>query len=174
MVAPYSRPIIRQQWKGLQWRKLGLPASALPGRPHVQKTLTHFSDHEEQPETPSTVAVVPSDSSDTHFACDVASSRRSVGQVAVQKTARFFYFFSRCFLHCALTKWTPGRGYWWREYWCTQVRSQQKNLSISISVALGEIPTATCDPSEIATWNRLKFRRGTQRTPLTGPPRWNV
>ena len=38
--------------------------------PHVQKTLTHLGDHKHQPETPSTVAVVPSDSSDTHFACD--------------------------------------------------------------------------------------------------------
>ena len=28
---PFAKPIIRQQWKGLQWRKLGLPASALPG-----------------------------------------------------------------------------------------------------------------------------------------------
>ena len=36
-------------------------------RPHVHKTLTHFSDHEQQPETPSTDAVVPSDSSDTHL-----------------------------------------------------------------------------------------------------------
>ena len=41
-------------------------------RPHVQNTLTHFSDHEQQPETPSTVAVVPSDSSDTHFVCDAS------------------------------------------------------------------------------------------------------
>ena len=41
-------------------------------RPHVQKTLTHFSDYEQQPETPSTVAVVPSDSSGTHFACDAS------------------------------------------------------------------------------------------------------
>ena len=40
--------------------------------PHVQKTVTHFSDHEQQPETPSTVAVVPSGSSGTHFACDVS------------------------------------------------------------------------------------------------------
>ena len=22
----------------------------------------------------------------------------------------FFYFFARCFLHCAMTNWTPGRG----------------------------------------------------------------
>ncbi len=50
------------------WYK-GVPP---PGRPHVQKTLTHFSDHEQQPETPSTVAVVPSDSTDTHFACDAS------------------------------------------------------------------------------------------------------
>ena len=42
------------------------------GAPHVQKTLMHFSDHEQQSETPSTVAVVPSDSSDTHFACDAS------------------------------------------------------------------------------------------------------
>ena len=41
-------------------------------RPRVQKTLTHFVDHEQQPETPSTVAVVPSDLSDTHFACDAS------------------------------------------------------------------------------------------------------
>ena len=41
-------------------------------RPHVQKTLAHFSDHEQQPETPITVAVVPSDSSGTHFACDAS------------------------------------------------------------------------------------------------------
>ena len=27
--------------------------------------------------------------------------------------------------------------------------------------ALDETPTATCEPSEIATWERLKFRRGT-------------
>ena len=40
--------------------------------PHVQKTLVHSSDHEQQPETPSTVAVVPTDSSDTHFACDAS------------------------------------------------------------------------------------------------------
>ena len=39
---------------------------------HVQKTLTHFSYHEQQPETPSTVVIVPSDSSDTHFACDAS------------------------------------------------------------------------------------------------------
>ena len=26
---------------------------------------------------------------------------------------------------------------------------------------LDEIPTATCEPSEIAIWKRLKFRRGT-------------
>ena len=65
---------------------------------------------------------------------EVASSRRSVSQGAEQKTARekikkkrserkreetslassrcaFFYFFARCFLLCALTNWTPGRGY---------------------------------------------------------------
>ena len=89
--------------------------------PHVQKTLTHLGDHKHQPETPSTVAVVPSDSSDTHFACDAS--------IDVYKYAQ------------------PG--------------SHQKNLSISISVALGEIPTAICEPSEIATWKRLKFRRGT-------------
>ena len=92
--------------------------------PHVQKTLTHFSDHEQQPETPSTVAVVPSDSSGTHFAC-----------------------------HTSIDVLTHDT--------CTDTRSQQKNLSISISVALDEIPTATCGPSEIATWKRLKFRRGT-------------
>ena len=40
-------------------------------RPHVQN-LTHFSDHEEQPETPGTAAVVPSDASDTHFARDAS------------------------------------------------------------------------------------------------------
>ena len=34
-------------------------------RPHVQETLMHFSDYEQQPGTPTTVAVVPSDSSDT-------------------------------------------------------------------------------------------------------------
>ena len=27
----FAKPVIRQQWKGLQWCKLGLPASALPG-----------------------------------------------------------------------------------------------------------------------------------------------
>ena len=25
--------------------------------------------------------------------------------------ARFFYFFTRCFLHCVLSNWMPGRGY---------------------------------------------------------------
>ena len=64
----FAKPVIRQQRKGLQWRKLGLPASTLM----FKKTLTHSSDHEQQPETPSTVAVVPSDSSDTHFACDAS------------------------------------------------------------------------------------------------------
>ena len=54
----------------------------------------------------------------------LASSRRSVSQGAVQKKARsppFFYFFARCFLHCALTNWTPGRGYQsfssWKQLW---------------------------------------------------------
>ena len=32
-----------------------------------------------------------------------------------------------------------------------------------------EIPTATREPSEIATYDALKFRRGTWTTPLTGP-----
>ena len=41
-------------------------------RLRVQNTLTHFSHHEQQPETPSTVAVVLSDSSDTHFVCDAS------------------------------------------------------------------------------------------------------
>ena len=47
---------------------------------------------------------------------EIASSRRSVSQGAVQKTALplaaffIFYFFARCFLHCALSNWTPGRG----------------------------------------------------------------
>ena len=52
---------------------------------------------------------------------------RSVSQGAAQKTVRekkvcpqafsrflsprFFYFFAHCFLCCALTNWTPGRGY---------------------------------------------------------------
>ena len=40
--------------------------------PHVQNTLTHSSDHKQQPETLSTVAVVPSDSSGTHFGCDAS------------------------------------------------------------------------------------------------------
>ena len=29
---------------------------------------------------------------------------------------RFFYFFARCFPRCALTNWTPGRGYTWNEF----------------------------------------------------------
>ena len=28
---PFVKPVIRQQWKGLKWCKLGLPTSALPG-----------------------------------------------------------------------------------------------------------------------------------------------
>ena len=41
---------------------------------------------------------------------------------------------------------------------------QMKSLNISgdiVSMDLNEIPTATCEPSEIATWKGLKFRRGT-------------
>ena len=47
-------------------------ARATSKHPHVQKTLTHSSDHEQQPEMPTTVVVVPSDSSDTHFVCDAS------------------------------------------------------------------------------------------------------
>ena len=98
-------------------------------RPHVQKTLTHFSDHEQQPETPSTVAVVPSDSSGAHFACDASIDVYKYGH-----SKRIY-------------------------------RYRYQRLS-------GEILTATCEPSEIATWKRLKFRRGTLRPPLTGPHEW--
>ena len=96
-------------------------------RPHVQKILKHFSDHEQQPETPSTVAVVPSDSLGTHFACDANIDVYKYGH-----SKRLIY------------------------------RYRYQRLS-------DEIPTATCEPSEIATWRRLKFRRGTLRPPLTGP-----
>ena len=48
------------------------PARVTSKRPHVQNTLTHFSDHEQQPETPSTVVIVALDSSNTHFACDAS------------------------------------------------------------------------------------------------------
>ena len=87
-------------------------------RPQVQKTLTFFSDHEQQPETPSTVAIVPSHSSGTHFACDAIIDIYKYGH-----SKRIYRY-----------------QYQWRS---------------------DEIPTATCEPSEIATWNRLKFRRGT-------------
>ena len=86
-------------------------------RPHVQKTLTHFTDHEQQPETSSTVAVVHSDSLGTHFACDASIDVYKYGH--------------------------SKRIYQYRYQWLSD-----------------EIPTATCEPSEIATWKRLKFRRG--------------
>ena len=87
-------------------------------RPHVQKTLTHFSDHEQQSEMPSTVAIVPSDSSGTHFACDTSIDVYKYGH--------------------------SKRIYRYRYQWLSD-----------------EIPTATCEPSEIAMWERLKFRPGT-------------
>ena len=34
---PFVKPIIKQQRKGLQWCKLGLPASALPGGVLLEK-----------------------------------------------------------------------------------------------------------------------------------------
>ena len=83
--ASFAKPVIRQQRKGLQWRKLGLPASTLM----FKKTLTHSSDHEQQPETPSTVAVVPSDSSDTHFACDASIDVYKYGHS--KRTYRYRY-----------------------------------------------------------------------------------
>ena len=84
---PFAKPVIRHQRRGLQWQKLGLPASALMFK------------------KPWRTSVTLSTARDAKDCC--RCTFRLVG-------------YSFCM---------------WREYWCIQVRSQQKHLSISISEA---------------------------------------
>ena len=94
----------------------------------------------------------------------LASSRGSVSHGAVQKTARekikksaassrrafFFYFFTRCFLRCALTNWSPGRGY--SPPRCT------KDIRVSVNYMQHK-----GDGGRELTWKRLSFHKGVGR-----------
>ena len=111
----------------------------------------------------------------------LASSRRSVSQGAALKTARekikrvLFHFFSRCFLRCDLTNWTPGRvlkvlneGHLrfldykkieiWKKSWGGRTQLQgQENMPRRTRVSLAKKATVAASPKilQLELWREM-------------------
>ena len=72
------------------------------------------------------------------------------GVLSLPLAALFFYFFTRCFLRCALTNWTPGRGY--SPPRCT------KDIRVSVNYMQHK-----GDGGRELTWKRLSSHKGVGR-----------